>query len=321
MPIISLSIRIVPVSNFYKNIIITFIFLWSCTLSVFATYQDLYNEAWTITKQNFYDSSMNHQDWNYWKKHYDGKINTQEDFDIAIAAMLASLGDVYTRYLPKSSFTEEHNDIHDNTDSLIKATRYFKTRIPKNVKYIRFDSMMNKNLPSDVKAVIEDAEKNPKVKGYIIDIRDDGGGLVKNASDISSLFMNDKVVVYVKTNSSMGVNKTKSADCITNKPIVILVNSYTASACEVLSGALQDNDRATIVGTTTYGKGVIQKIFKLSDGSGIHVTVMSYYTPKNKEINHNGIKPDVEVRFHIKDILFRQDVQLKKAIKLLSENK
>lgn len=313
--------KIFYMGRFFAKIIIVLIFVWSTTLSVFANYQDVYNEAWSITKKNFYDSSMNNQDWSYWKKHYEGKINSQEDLDNAISTMLASLNDIYTRYLHKTDFSEEHSEIHEKANSLSDSTRYFKTRIPKDITYIRFDSMMNKNLPSDVKAVIEDAEKNPKVKGYIIDIRDDGGGLVKNASDISSLFMNDKVVVYVKTNSSMGVNKTKSADCITNKPIVILVNSYTASACEVLSGALQDNDRATIVGTTTYGKGVIQKIFKLSDGSGIHVTVMSYYTPKNKEINHNGIKPDVEVRFHIKDILFRQDVQLKKAIKLLSENK
>ena len=177
--------------------------------------------------------------------------------------------------------------------------------------------MMNKNLTKEVGDFITESEKNTQVKGYIIDLRDNGGGLVKNASDIASLFMNDKIVLYAKTNSRNIKNTTKPDQCITTKPVVILINGNTASACEVLTGAMQDNKRAYVIGTTSFGKGVIQQIKKLSDGSGIHVTVMAYYTPEFKEINKKGIIPDEELFFTRKDIFFHKDIQLLKSIEYL----
>lgn len=282
---------------------------------VLADYQSIYNEAWDIAGKSFYDSTMNHQDWTRWKKHYSGRIKTQEDLEIAIESMLASLDERYTRYLPKIDFSEEHSDIHDEQQSLYTKTRYFRTRIPKDIKYLRIDSMMNKNLTEEVKNFIEESEKDKNLKGYIIDLRDNGGGLVKNASDIASLFMNDKIVLYAKTNSRDVKNTTKPDGCMTTKPVVILVDENTASACEVFTGAMRDNDRAYVIGTTSFGKGVIQKIFKLSDDSGVHVTVMAYYTPKWKEINKKGIKPDEEVFFTRKDVFFHKDVQLLRALK------
>lgn len=304
-----------------KLIILTVILLTQ--IPVFANnYQNVYNEAWEITSTSFYDSSMNNQDWNYWKKHYAGKIKTQDDLKVAIDTMLASLNDVYTRYLPETDFTEEKNEIHDeNTSSISNKPIYVRTHIPKHIKYIYIESMFNKSLAQEIKDAITEAEKDPKLKGYILDFRNNGGGLVKNATDIASLFMNDKVVLYAKTNSKNLRNKTEPNDCITDKKVVLIINNYTASACEVFTGTMQDNKRAYIVGQRSFGKGVIQQIRQLPDNEGgIHVTVMSYYTPDFKQINKNGIEPDKEVFFTRKDVLLKQDVQLKEAIKYLNRN-
>ena len=280
-------------------------------------YSDIYNEAWAIAGQNFYDSTMNHQNWDLWEKHYTDKIESQDDLKVAIDSMLSSLDDYYTRYLLKSDFNEEHSDIHDNLSSISTKPPYFRTHIPKDIKYIRFLSMMNKNLTKEVSDFLTESEKDTQVKGYIIDLRNNGGGLVKNATDVASLFMNDKIVLYAKTNSKNIKNTTKPDQRITTKPVVILINGNTASACEVFTGAMQGNKRAYVIGTTSYGKGVIQQIKKLSDGSGIHVTVMAYYTPEFKEINKKGIIPDEEVFFTRKDIFFRKDVQLLRSIEYL----
>ena len=236
-------------SKFYRIITFFCLALFSIQLHGFCSdYQDVYNEAWKITGEYFHDSSMNHQDWSYWKKHYSGKIKTQEDLNVAIESSLASLDDIYTRYLLKTDFSEEKNDIHSSEiKSLQTKPRYFKTRIPKGIKYLRIDSMMNKNLASEISEFILESEKDPCLKGYIIDLRDDGGGLVKNASDIASLFMNNKIVLYAKMNKKMVQNTTEKDKLLTDKPVVILINWNTASACEVFTGAMQGNKRATVV--------------------------------------------------------------------------
>ena len=301
-----------------KNLLILLLteifFLSQCLANEYAP---VYNEAWKIVGDSFYDSTMNNQNWNYWKRYAD-RVNTREDLKVAVDSMLTSLDDKYTRYLLKTSFNDENNDIHENnTKSISTEPRYFRTRIPQDIKYIRIDSMMNKNLAEEIKIFITEAEKAPDLKGYIIDLRDNGGGLVKNASDTASLFMNDKVVLYAKTNSKEIKNTTSHDGCITDKPVVILINGYTASACEVFTGAMQDNKRAYVIGTASFGKGVIQQIKKLPDGSGLHVTVMAYYTPDFKEINNKGITPDEEVYFRKRDIIFHKDVQLLRSIKWL----
>ena len=294
-----------------------FILLAICIIPpVFSNeYQDIYNQAWQLINNNFYDSTMNHQQWSYWQKRYN--IKTQDDLVVAIESMLASLNDPYTRYLQKNNFSEETNAIHvDCTNSISNTPRYFRTKIPKNIEYIRIDSFMNKNLSKEFSEYIEKSEKNINLIGYIIDLRDDGGGLVKNASEIADIFLDNKVVVYVQTNNKKMRNTTKPG-VLSKKPVVILINGYTASACEVFSGTMQDNKRATIIGTQSFGKGIIQKINKLKDGSGINITVMSYNTPNGSSINHKGITPDIEVWFTFKDIFFHNDIQLKEAIKYL----
>lgn len=157
-------------------------------------------------------------------------------------------------------------------------------------------------------------------KSLIIDIRDNGGGIVDEALDILELLC-DKDNKLLITKNKDGKEKTtisKKEQSI-KIPVVVLTNEYSASASEILAGALKDNNRAKIVGTKTYGKGVIQTLHQLSDGSGLKITSEEYYTPNNEKINKIGIEPNekVELPKNIKELTEDNDTQLKKAIELL----
>jgi len=173
----------------------------------------------------------------------------------------------------------------------------------------------------------EDAYKALKEEGVtslIIDVRDNGGGVVDDAIDIADLLL-DKDTTIFKLSDKEGneqeikTTKTKKIDM----PVVLLVNENSASASEILAGALQDHRRATLVGTTTYGKGVMQTLHKLSDGTGIKLTTNEYCTPKGNKINGQGIKPDTEVILPTPKAGEEtvQDTQLLKAIDILKTNR
>ena len=141
--------------------------------------------------------------------------------------------------------------------------------------------------------------KNQNIKSLIIDLRNNGGGIVKEATDIADMMVEKGETLLITTSKNKEEKITKAIQEKTiNLPIVILVNENTASSSEILSAAVRENnDNVTIVGKTTYGKGVIQTIFNLTDGSGIKLTTNEYYTPKRNTINKVGIKPDIEVEF------------------------
>ena len=134
------------------------------------------------------------------------------------------------------------------------------------------------------------------IKSLIIDIRNNGGGVVDESIKMLDLMVEkDKTLLITKDkNENENITASKS-DPIINIPIVVITNNYSASASEILAGALQDNSRAKIVGDTTYGKGVIQTIHQLSNGAGLKITTNEYYTPNRNKINQIGIKPDVEI--------------------------
>jgi carboxyl-terminal processing protease len=121
------------------------------------------------------------------------------------------------------------------------------------------------------------------------------------------------MLITVDKKNEEEVTKSKESPII-NMPIVVLVNENTASASEMLTGALQDNQKAKVVGTTTYGKGVIQELYTLKDGSGLKITIKEYYTPNKNKINKTGIKPDYEVEYSKTE---NSDTQVEKAIELL----
>ena len=190
-----------------------------------------------------------------------------------------------------------------------------------NIGYIQFDSF-DETTAKDFKAKYQELAKQG-IQSLILDLRNNGGGIVDQALEIADyVATKDSVLLYeIDKNNKEKVEKAKT-DPIINMPIIILTNENTASASEILAGALKDLGKAKIVGTTTYGKGIIQQLLKLSDGSGIKITVEEYKTPNKNKINKVGITPDeivelpdsVESIFNVKE---SEDTQLQKAIEML----
>lgn len=156
------------------------------------------------------------------------------------------------------------------------------------------------------------------VKSYIFDLRGNGGGLLESAIDIASQFLKDGVVVREdRQNEGERVYDVRKGGKVLDQPLVLLVNGGTASASEIVAGALQDYDRATLIGERTYGKGSVQLIYELSDRSRLHVTVAKWFTPNNNVIDSTGLTPDVEVLFSEEDHATGNDPQLNRAISFL----
>ncbi|WP_374076228.1 S41 family peptidase [Bdellovibrio bacteriovorus] len=178
----------------------------------------------------------------------------------------------------------------------IKSVKY--TDLGEGFAYIKITSFIE-NTAKDLQKTIEKHEKDHKgkVAGLLIDLRRNPGGLLDQAVKVSDMFLKEGTIV-----STIGRNKNEKEVAVatkkgqyTNFPVVILVNEYTASASEIVSGALQDNKRALIVGQRTFGKGSVQSVIKLGDGSGLKLTVARYYTPSGVSIQAEGIHPDIEI--------------------------
>ncbi len=159
--------------------------------------------------------------------------------------------------------------------------------------YIRL-AQFNANATKDLKTAIETLEAQ-KVKGYILDLRNNPGGLLQAGVEIADLWMEPQPIVYTVDRHGLLGSFEATTPALTQAPMVVLVNRGTASASEILAGALQDTGRATLVGERTFGKGAIQSLFDLSDGSGLAVTIATYETPNHRNINKVGIEPDREV--------------------------
>lgn len=190
-----------------------------------------------------------------------------------------------------------------------------------DIGYIQFTSF-DEGTAEDFKAKYEELNKK-NIKSLIIDLRNNGGGIVQEALKIAD-YIADKgsVLLYeINKNNEEQVEKSEN-DPIINVPVIILVNGNTASSSEILAGALKDLGKAKIVGETTYGKGVIQQLLTLSDGSGLKITSEEYQTPNRNKINKVGIEPDVVVELpesvtNVLNVKREEDTQLKKAIELL----
>ncbi len=192
-----------------------------------------------------------------------------------------------------------------------------------NIGYVKvpsFDSETANHFKEKVEGLIKEGAKS-----LIIDLRNNGGGILDESTQIADFFLEkDKTIITTKDNKDkQDITKSKK-DQIFNLPIVILSNKNTASASEILIGALKDNGRAKVIGKKTYGKGVIQTVITLSDGSGIKITTAEYYTPSGDAINKVGIKPDIEVELpdkvtNIYAIDKKDDTQLQKAIEELKK--
>jgi carboxyl-terminal processing protease len=336
--------------------------------------QVLYDRAWHLVKDSFYDQKFNGEDWTRWEHHYDNKLKTMDDAHKAIETMLASLADPYTRFLDRDAFDEEKSQIDarlygvgmllgmnkehkvvviapiegtpaynasihpgdeivevdskpvkgQSLDQVVKQIRGpINTKVnitfirkvekhkvtlsraeipikavanvdtlPGNIGYIRLDSFISSKANSEMKEALK---KTANVDGLIVDLRNNPGGLLSNAIDIANMFLDGKVIVSTIDADGYKSSQYSSHTPICKKPIVILINKGSASASEILSGALRDNGRAKLVGQTSFGKGLVQAINKLEDNSGINITIARYLTPNDVDIHKVGIIPDYKV--------------------------
>ncbi len=212
---------------------------------------------------------------------------------------------------------------YEITREKVKVNQVEGKVLTNNIGYIEFTSF-DETTAEDFKAKYDELAKKG-IQSLIIDLRNNGGGIVDQALEIADYITpKDSVLLYeVDKNGKETVKKAKK-DPIINMPIVILTNENTASASEILSGALKDLGKAKIVGTKTYGKGVIQQILTLSDGSGLKVTIEEYQTPNRNKIHKIGIEPDekVELPDTVKNVLSvkeEEDTQLQKAVEMLKK--
>jgi carboxyl-terminal processing protease len=164
-----------------------------------------------------------------------------------------------------------------------------------NIMYIKISSF-NYHTNNEVISILKGLQKNQNSNGLILDLRDNPGGLVEQAIAVADNFLDNAKIVSISSKGSQQVFVSNPGDILNNKPIVLLINSNSASSAEILAGALKDNDRATIVGNISYGKGLIQSLIPLSQiGEEIKLTTGEYIIPSGKSINNKGIEPDVYV--------------------------
>lgn len=356
--------------------------------------QKLFEKTWKEVRTEFYDSSLNSQDWNYWKKHYKGKIKTDEDVKVAIDTMIASLDDDYSRYMNKKEYTEQNNsieskisgigvnimndagkilvfavmdgtpakecgikpnDIINKVDdknvsgmniadvaSLVRGkegtkvtleiirdkqkivkivTRKtikidsVKSSMKNNIGYIQITSFIGNSTSTEFLAALD---KTKDAKGLILDLRGNTGGLLTNAIFIANMFLDKGTIVNIVSRSGKveGI-KAQNNYMTIHKPVVVLVDGASASASEILSGALKDHNRAVLVGTKTFGKGMVQRIIPLPNSTGLNLTIAKYLTPSGTDINKKGIQPDYIVKYTEHDFLTHKDPQREKAEKVL----
>tara|TARA_B100000945_G_C20415122_1_gene614762 strand:- start:1535 stop:2668 length:1134 start_codon:yes stop_codon:yes gene_type:complete len=189
-----------------------------------------------------------------------------------------------------------------------------------NIGYLRLKSF-NSNSSNQLVKTINDFEKIEKPHGYILDLRNNPGGLLTQAISVTDFFLDDGEIVSTKGRRKMENRRffARKGDRLNGKPLIVLINNGSASASEIVAGALKDHKRAVILGEKTYGKGSVQSIIPLSDGGGIRLTVSKYYLPSGASISEVGIEPDIYVEENKEDfqISSELDNQLNYALRLL----
>ena len=359
--------------------------------------QRLFDRTWKIIGKDYYEPSLNNQNWSRWKSRYQGKIKTDEDARVAIDTMIASLDEPYTRFMTKKEFEDLATSINskiygigvniysnsgkteifnvmpgtpadlvqlkqgdiivavDGKDisgmnisdvatlvrgpensivelTILREGKRFNKKIKrkeikiKSVKssimdnhigYIKIISFMSGTTPNEF---IEALQSTKDTDSLIIDLRGNTGGLLDNAVFIADRFIDQgKIVDIIYRNGYRKTINAQDEGIPLDKPVVVLVNGASASASEILSGALRDAHKATLIGRKTFGKGLVQKVVPLPNQTGVNVTIARYLTPNGTDINKLGIKPDIEIGnefdFYIEN---KKDVQLEKAKEILS---
>ena len=205
--------------------------------------------------------------------------------------------------------------------NIIKVESVKSNIIQNNVGYIRLTSF-NENSSDQIKNKIKKLKKNNNIKKYILDLRNNPGGLLSQAIKISDFFLENGEIVSTKSRKNFENKKwfAKKGDIINGNTLVVLINYGSASASEIVAGALKDHKRAILVGEHTYGKGSVQSIIPLKNDGAIRLTVSKYYLPSGKSISEVGVAPDIEITEESDNfrINTKTDNQLNFAVKLLN---
>ena len=192
-----------------------------------------------------------------------------------------------------------------------------KSSVDKNIGYIQILSFIGLTTSNEF---LEALEKTEKTEGLIIDLRGNPGGLLPNAVFIANLFIPEgKIVSVVGRNGLKQDLSAQKANYNVNKPLIVLIDHSSASASEILSGALKDYKKAKLVGTTTYGKGMVQEVLPMPNETGLNLTIAKYLTPNGTDINKKGITPDVPVEITTEDIKKSNDTQLIVAKRMMAD--
>jgi len=250
-------------------------------------------------------------------------ISTEKlTLDEAASKMRGPIGTLVTLLIERDGEGEKEFKVVRDRISLnpvIASLRTTPEGIP--IGYLRL-TQFNANAPMELAHAINNLEKKGAA-AYILDLRNNPGGLLQAGIEVARLWLNSGTIVYTVNRQGIQGSFESFGPALTDDPLVVLVNQGTASASEILAGALQDNGRARLIGETTFGKGLIQSLFELSDGSGLAVTIAKYETPKHKDINKLGIKPDLIVTSEPmtrEQIGTELDPQYQAAVELLAKN-
>lgn len=250
------------------------------------------------------------------------KVNDQEvsakESDKAVAMMKGKAG-------TKVKITIYREGVGEKDIEVTREKIVFKTvkseMLPDNIAYIRITTFDENTSKAFISAL--DDMKSKGMKGLILDLRDNPGGLLDECKVVADKLLGKGTIVYTLDKDGNKEVLESDEDKI-NVPLVILTNGGTASASEIVSGAVRDHKAGTLIGTTTFGKGLVQTVIPLIDGTGIKVTTARYYTPSGECIQKKGIKPDIEVPLPenlkdkpISELNRAEDVQLKKAIEVI----
>ena len=207
------------------------------------------------------------------------------------------------------------------TREIIQVASVKSEVLDEKIGYIRLTSF-NENSDDQIKKKIREFKKNKKIEGYILDLRNNPGGLLGQAIKISDFFLDDGEIVSTKGRKKDESQKwfAREGDIINGKALIVLINKGSASASEIVAGALKDHKRAVLVGEKSYGKGSVQSIIPLKNRGAIRLTISKYYLPSGKSISEVGVTPDITVEEESDDfrILSENDNQLKFARKLFT---
>jgi carboxyl-terminal processing protease len=189
--------------------------------------------------------------------------------------------------------------------------------LPEKTGYVRI-TQFKQDTARDVRTALKDLKKDG-ARGVVLDLRNNGGGLLNSAVEVADLFLEEGLVVSMKGRVERANDRLYSnSETCWDLPMTVLINEGSASASEIVAGALKDRDRATVVGMKSFGKGSVQSLFNLPDGSGVYVTIARYHTPAGTVIDHVGLEPHVEVEGEItKD--HDEDRQLQRAVEELKK--